>query len=881
MLKMMTYSEANSILGSSLTPTNRCLTKSVAISAGAAETPLADFTSNRLVPATKVEPTGSKYNIVFVDGITGEILSIQVVTEGNMPETPQAPYHDGYEFTSWVPAVTTATQDKIYTANYRNIQSWFVLSDYIDSRTWDGQPSAAYGTYDNPYVIKADKDGGNFTKYPHSIYEGSALNWACEHVEGDHEYTSVSPSSGADKAGVTFTFAQNTHGYNFTDIYKFTQASTGYEFYVKAISTSDVRIDAFDCLRLTYYWNGGADLDTATIINSDLNMGTSSRPKYLKDYFWGFNGNYNDIPNASIKASVVFAGDNTSTTNGMESVLIHKTDLVNAIKAADPSTGDIVDVYMYCNWYGTEKDNQGEPVSVNNAPPEPIIGNDTRIVISAYTGNDFQEVDYQFIPIGSTTLVDEYQFDMPYGIMFAADNLNYYNPKKYYTSVYKLSYCISKDEMTVSVPDTDDELYSKGIAPRLYVQTPQYDTQDNYLLKYTMSTSTGARSRAYQNKPSQPIGTAGQNIDFTLRVFSYTRHREVNKQGQLVVITTPRPFDIHANYTRATDNPIYVYDMDGNLLGTSNIYTQAIMVYPQDYYVDLRIHYECADRYDSDGKERWNIGIQQQESPEVADIQIWCNVNEQAPQPYDRWYLNVNDYVVSSYTQSNLTIPVSSYRTNSSTGSTAQAFKAGTGTSDWVSMYLDSGHQRPFTDSSSVISPTNPADSVPIYAVIAANTDYAARVGQAMFSQVDPSGLSNKDSRIDQCGRVTANINISAHNDDGDYTFTSTSTRDFVYHHSNLSRNQQSATVSSKETTITIANIAGTLDGHSSSSITYGVNEATTATVTSQSSTGQFTFTIPANQTTSQITYWIYIDVFVSGTYIGRRAFRINQNGKS
>ena len=91
---------------------------------------------------------------------------------------------------------------------------------------------------------------------------------------------------------------------------------------------------------------------------------------------------------------------------------------------------------------------------------------------------------------------------MPYGIMFAADNLNYYNPKKYYTSVYKLSYCISKDEMTVSVPDTDDELYSKGIAPRLYVQTPQYDTQDNYLLKYTMSTSTGARSRAYQNKPS-------------------------------------------------------------------------------------------------------------------------------------------------------------------------------------------------------------------------------------------------------------------------------------------------------------------------------------------------------------------------------------------
>lgn len=56
MLKMMTYGEANQVLGSSLTPTNRCLTKSVAIEAGAAEDPLASFTSNRLVPASVVQP---------------------------------------------------------------------------------------------------------------------------------------------------------------------------------------------------------------------------------------------------------------------------------------------------------------------------------------------------------------------------------------------------------------------------------------------------------------------------------------------------------------------------------------------------------------------------------------------------------------------------------------------------------------------------------------------------------------------------------------------------------------------------------------------------------------------------------------------------------
>lgn len=56
MVKMMTYSEANSVLGSSLTPANRCLTKSVAIASGAAEDPLSSYASNRLVPASVVQP---------------------------------------------------------------------------------------------------------------------------------------------------------------------------------------------------------------------------------------------------------------------------------------------------------------------------------------------------------------------------------------------------------------------------------------------------------------------------------------------------------------------------------------------------------------------------------------------------------------------------------------------------------------------------------------------------------------------------------------------------------------------------------------------------------------------------------------------------------
>lgn len=56
MQKMMTYSEANSVLGSSLTPANRCLSKAVAIANDADPDLLANFDNARLVPANVIEP---------------------------------------------------------------------------------------------------------------------------------------------------------------------------------------------------------------------------------------------------------------------------------------------------------------------------------------------------------------------------------------------------------------------------------------------------------------------------------------------------------------------------------------------------------------------------------------------------------------------------------------------------------------------------------------------------------------------------------------------------------------------------------------------------------------------------------------------------------
>ena len=62
MQKMMTYSEANSVLEVSLTPLNRCLSKAVAIANNANPDLLTNFDNARLVPASVIEQ-----NIHWID----------------------------------------------------------------------------------------------------------------------------------------------------------------------------------------------------------------------------------------------------------------------------------------------------------------------------------------------------------------------------------------------------------------------------------------------------------------------------------------------------------------------------------------------------------------------------------------------------------------------------------------------------------------------------------------------------------------------------------------------------------------------------------------------------------------------------------------------
>lgn len=128
MQKMMTYGEANEVLESSLTPSNRCLTKSVAIANNAKEDPLSSYSSNRLVPASAVEINVVKYTITFLDYDGSTIAQRQYEENTTITDAP-FPRRTGYTFIGWDPQLAVVTQDASYTAQYGQIEHCFVLPD--------------------------------------------------------------------------------------------------------------------------------------------------------------------------------------------------------------------------------------------------------------------------------------------------------------------------------------------------------------------------------------------------------------------------------------------------------------------------------------------------------------------------------------------------------------------------------------------------------------------------------------------------------------------------------------------------------------------------------------------------------------------------------
>lgn len=170
MKKMMSYKEANTVLGSSLSPDQYCICKQTATNNGAAEFTgtYASFAYNRLVPAEAVSKI--TYTIRFLDW-DGTVLKTETVTSGNTPTLPSDPTRTGYTFSGWSPAVGTASANQDYTATYTKDTVYYTIR-FLD---YDGTVLQTYSVAEGstpPTPSDPSRSGYTFSGWSPSL--GSA-----------------------------------------------------------------------------------------------------------------------------------------------------------------------------------------------------------------------------------------------------------------------------------------------------------------------------------------------------------------------------------------------------------------------------------------------------------------------------------------------------------------------------------------------------------------------------------------------------------------------------------------------------------------------------------------------------------------------------------
>ena len=140
---MMSYKEANQILGSSLTPNHRCIAKRTALENDAQSEPLIPFRYNRLVPVSAVKKKTITFHIVLLDENGNVIPGYDMHIEQGAPiPYPEHPEKEGYKADGWEPNIpATAQSDGTYQIKYKQ----------KDDDTPDGGREENAYTMDNQY----------------------------------------------------------------------------------------------------------------------------------------------------------------------------------------------------------------------------------------------------------------------------------------------------------------------------------------------------------------------------------------------------------------------------------------------------------------------------------------------------------------------------------------------------------------------------------------------------------------------------------------------------------------------------------------------------------------------------------------------------------
>ncbi len=120
---------------------------------GAAQQASRSYTFDGIDGDHDIEATFIKtWNVVFVDGLTGELLSSAVVDDGAAAGTPSAPHHDGYRFVGWSEDSNRVSSDLRITADYIRTHT-VIFQDHLGNELSrqtidDGQPATDPGLPD-------------------------------------------------------------------------------------------------------------------------------------------------------------------------------------------------------------------------------------------------------------------------------------------------------------------------------------------------------------------------------------------------------------------------------------------------------------------------------------------------------------------------------------------------------------------------------------------------------------------------------------------------------------------------------------------------------------------------------------------------------------
>lgn len=184
MARIEWYAQANIKLGSSLTPSNRCIDKTTAIANFADPDLLQNFEYNRLIPTGDNYIDLIKYVVKFYNG--DDVVNTQNVSRGSIPNDPSASVvpPTGKRFDHWQPQLTAAIENKNYSAvfvddtyniTFRDYDSTVLETKTVDAGetpTYTGQtPQRSGYTFSgwNPQLYSANKDQiytAEFTENP-------------------------------------------------------------------------------------------------------------------------------------------------------------------------------------------------------------------------------------------------------------------------------------------------------------------------------------------------------------------------------------------------------------------------------------------------------------------------------------------------------------------------------------------------------------------------------------------------------------------------------------------------------------------------------------------------------------------------------------------